>query len=464
MKTPIRVNIIVFAMLFVCGAFLLLKGNLGLEEDRENALGVLLYLIPIAGLFSAWPFLEQVFKPVAAEPGHRRLLNDKLILPLLLCGILAIDLFYIGTYRVLLRDEVQLLNAVKLYVDQGQDYFFNHYAQIPWLGNQHPPLPVLIIAFVVDLFESDIYFPARITSTILGLGTALCTYLIAKQLYDRKVALFSMILLLAMRSFNVAMLSSNNDIFVVFFFTLTVLLVLKLKDTEEDTFVRRAGLAVVAGISLGLGLLSKYTMFFAYLMLLPLLYRPFTKWHINTRMWYKKRADLGLALLTVLVSLLVFSVWLDYLFRSGVINVQASVLLHYMGADTEPKVPDEIQLIEYGYFSEWRLKFTLKALAYRIWSGTGIYNLPLMGLGIWAWIRQDKRGEKVEENRFIGYWLAIIFIPVLMALPVNRYFLPAYPALAILMANGLNVFCEKPARVLVLALLLSYTMAIIYLS
>ncbi|MCB0628224.1 MAG: glycosyltransferase family 39 protein [Saprospiraceae bacterium] len=472
MRKPIWENALLAAMLILFSAGLIIKGYVGEEEQRSIALQVLLAGIPVGVLLMFFRSLDQRLPVLVKkglsffrQPWLRR--SDPALL-FVLCGIVLFDLLYIGVFRKLVDDENEFINAIRIFVEQGRHYFLVHYSEITWLGPQHPPLPVFLIGYIVKILGTDVYFPARITAVLLGLGIAVFTYHIARQLYDRTIARWAVILLFAIRYFNLAQVTSNNDIFVTFFFTLTVLLVLKLKATEQLPVFSRMGWAVAAGISLGLGLLSKYTMFLAYAMLLPLIFRPFAENtatdHFFSRFWSGLRSNWGVLLVLVITSLAVFYIWVGYMIRSGLITLHAGQLMYYLGADVDPYGDWKPKVIENGYFSSWRLNFLLKAIFYGIPSGIGTYILPLLGLGIWAFIRQQKERKKVNSNGFIRYWLAIVFIPMLIALPVHRYFMPAFPALAILMAAGLHHFYKQPYRILILALFLSYVTLVVYMS
>jgi len=46
----------------------------------------------------------------------------------------------------------------------------------------------------------------------------------------------------------------------------------------------------------------------------------------------------------------------------------------------------------------------------------------------------------------------MVFFPVILTLPIARYFMPAFPALAIVMVHGLRRIPQATERVVVLAL------------
>jgi hypothetical protein len=54
---------------------------------------------------------------------------------------------------------------------------------------------------------------------------------------------------------------------------------------------------------------------------------------------------------------------------------------------------------------------------------------------------------------YVLLWIAAVFLPLMLTLPGPRYFLPAFPALAIAMTRGLENSGEKAERLVMLTLL-----------
>ena len=87
-------------------------------------------------------------------------------------------------------------------------------------------------------------------------------------------------------------------------------------------------------------------------------------------------------------------------------------------------------------------------LAFRLPSGIGIANLPLLVIGVWQMLRRRQ-----WSDYFLGGWILAVAVPLLLTLPGPRYFFPAFPALAVVMAYGLRQVEGDAERVLLLALL-----------
>ena len=61
--------------------------------------------------------------------------------------------------------------------------------------------------------------------------------------------------------------------------------------------------------------------------------------------------------------------------------------------------------------------------------------------------------DKGRSDLFVLFWIAAVFLPLLLTLPDPRYFMPAFPALALVMARGLESVDEATEQVIALALL-----------
>ena len=411
--------------------------------------------------------------------------------------ILAID----SIYFVIVKcgaDERALLSVVQTLNKQGVAHFFANYAQMPWLGTQHPPLAALGAGGAVHLFGGNVLITTRAVTGLLGLAIAGCTYLIARQLYDRQTALMAAFLLFALRNFYLFNIRAANDLYVTFFFTLTVLLLMYVNTTTRNLSSQSLWWAVAAGISLGLGLLSKYTMVLAYLLLPAMIWWPFAhqacpnspqsdalslskgwgeegRGRIDTTKsvpFGGKSFWFGIRQLTIViaVSFLFLAGWLWHLNELGLFQQQVATILYYIGFEVESS-SEGIKVIEYKGFNALRIRFLIRALTYKIPSYIGLYNLPLIALGLWVYfiqrrlvLTQEGKANVMWSNRFVLLWLAVIFIPVLLTLPVARYLFPAYPALAIMMAHGLRTMCKEPTRVVIFVVVLSLSSLVFYVE
>ena len=443
--------------------WLFAKGKIGAVAHQENAMRLFYLTLPLGSLIIVWPFL---FGRLANRLSHRLvgILHAKgwykveLYTVLFLAGIAIVDQLLIP---LVMKgpDEVLLIKAAQIVVECGPVYFFEHYTEVNWLGKQHPPLPVLSIAYASPLFGGALFLASRTLASLLGLGIAGCTFWIAKQLYGKRVALFAVVLLYALRKFFVYHVISGNDVYVTFFFTLTVLLLLRMRAVKYNPMYKLLGLAAATGFAMSLGFLSKYTMAFSFVMPLAVLLWPFRPPGLAIapgKIWLN-----GLLWVVISVTALPWLIgWFYFLYEYDYLQYQFRFLATYLHTDVEWRsATNTVTVKESDYASYWRLKFTLMAIIRKIPTAIGLYHLPLIGLGLWSW---SSSKQPVWSDRFIGFWLAAVFIPVLIMLPVDRYFMPAFPALAMMMAAGIDSWVEKPTRVLGLALFFSISSMLIY--
>ena len=318
-------------------------------------------------------------------------------------------------YQLGWPDETYVYAASIFVADHGVVEFFDQYLQIPWLGKQHPPLVPLIYGLALKWFGVHLVI-ARWVSLLLGLGSLLLTYAIGRILYDRKLGLVSAILLLSMPFFFRIGATALTDMPVTFFSLLALFFFFRLLQAPK------LNLAFLAGLCLGLGLLCRYTA--------VLLYVVFFFCYVMEDSFHKMKLHLTLI---VVVSASILFLWLSYAWHQGILITQMETLFPYVRYVTS--VPTG-------------RKWLVSVVLFRLPSGLGPYLLPLLLLGGWRLLQR-----RSNEDRFILAWVGGIFLPLLLTLPSPRYFLPAFPALAIVLAQGLDRVVKNAEHVLLLALL-----------
>ncbi len=75
-------------------------------------------------------------------------------------------------------------------------------------------------------------------------------------------------------------------------------------------------------------------------------------------------------------------------------------------------------------------------------------TIPLLLLGGWQLLQRRNRADY-----FVLGWIVAVFVPLMLTLPGPRYFFPAFPALAIVMARGILHVGEEKASLALFALL-----------
>jgi len=320
-----------------------------------------------------------------------------------------------AAYQLGWPDEARVFVAATFVADHGVEEFFDNYLQIPWLGGQHPPLVPLLYGFVLKLFGVHLVV-VRWVSLLFGLGSLLLTYAIGRLLYGRKAGLAAALLFLTMPFFFRIGATALTDMPVTFFSILALFFFFRLLQTPT------LNLASLTGLCIGIGLLCRYTAALLYgvifLCFLANVSTPRLKTHLAV---------------IALVSVGIFSLWLGYAWHKGILTAQMGTVVPYLGYVT-------------GAPSGRR--WLLGVVLFRLPSGLGPYLLPLLFLGGWQLLQRRNK-----EDIFILAWIIGIFLPLLFTLPGPRYFLPAFPALAIVLSQGLERMGKNAEQVLLLAIL-----------
>lgn len=355
------------------------------------------------------PFIQSLEGRISAS---NRSLAITLVALVLIPGVLY------ALYQPFVRvDEQFSLAAARLLAHEGPSAFFANYAQIPWLGPQHPPLLTLLNGLAVWLPGPDLLF-SRFVGLGFAAGTLWLTYLLGRDLYGpvrgarASLLLFSFPLFLRMGA------SAHNDVPVTFFFILTLYLVLRL--SQKPT----RAISLLAGLAIGLGLLTKYTMLLIFPVLLGW-------WVLDAAL--RQRHLLPYLLLMVFCSLAVVSPWLLYAWRTDILAFQFGRLSGYSGFVTTTGAGK---------------RYLIEVLFAKLPVDLGVYAFPLLLLGgqrlfrRWAW-----------PERLLVWWIVVVLMVVGLTVPNHRYFLPAFPALALVVASALDRVPHWVSRILVLALM-----------
>jgi len=338
-----------------------------------------------------------------------------------LLATLAVGGVGVVTQQVFSWDERAVLQAADLVASEGVHGLFLHYNDNAWLGPQHPPLVPLLYGAVACAFGVHLKL-LRVANLLFGCGTVVMAFLVVERLYDRRRALVASLLLLASPLFVRIASAATNDMPLMFFFVAAVLLALHLERSERD------GVAVLLGLVIGLGLLVKYTMLLVFPVLLAL------AWQLGRLPLARRHAPVVLA-----IAFAFLLAWLDQAYALGVLAAQQ----HRLGrlAGVAMRNP------------HW----VFDAIVSKTPAALGVYVVPWMICGVLAAL-----WRRTLEEVFALWWIALVFVPLLLTLPDNRYFLPAYPALAVLAASALLARPRVAGQALLLAWLLCAVSLLFY--
>ncbi|MEM2125314.1 MAG: glycosyltransferase family 39 protein [Candidatus Methanosuratincola sp.] len=361
----------------------------------------------------------------------------RLLVVLILVSLVAAGLYAI--FQQSWADEDRSFMVARLVSSEGLE---NAYWESGWLRNKHPPLVPLLYGLTLDIFGVNL-FSLRLVSGMFLAATLVLTYLVARELYDRETGYLASIFFL---SFPVVVRlgsSAMMDMQLTFFFALAVLLSLHL--LKKPTYKR----SLFIGLVIGLGMLTKYIMVLVYGVLLSLaVFRP----HFR-----KIKPYLAVA---ILISIVVFSIWLAYANHLGILSGQIQKISEYTGmiqlikgifvAKPAPETGSALTVPEVtlNLANSGIVKLGLESFFTRIPTSLGVYHLPLILLGIIYVLRRRN-----PSDVFVLLWILVVFVILFLTLPDHRYFLPAFPAIAILIARVINRYPQHKERAPLFSLL-----------
>lgn len=341
------------------------------------------------------------------------MLSPKARLTVLCFLIFGIGVFYVRSHRMD-TDEARIFTASKRFAGEGAGPFLYEYARTPALHRLHPPLATLIYGGVMRP-EGPHLGTSRMISLFFSLGVFLLTYGIGTRLYDSATGFLAALALLSFPYFLRVGAIALTDMPAAFFSTITLFLLIHLFRTEDYW------IALLAGFSFGLSLLTKYT--------IVLLYPAVLSWFAMSGSLKKLRIHLALF---CLVSAGFLAAWIGYLHRAGVLSTH----LEGIGFWTRHVTT----------FPEGR-HFLSKSLLFSLPYAVGPYNLPLIFLGSSRLVN-----EAASSDWFTMWWAVPMAVALFLMLPEPRYFLPILPAVAIAVARGLRNLSGARDKALLLAL------------
>lgn len=206
--------------------------------------------------------------------------------------------------------------AIARNILKTKDIFVMHYNGNVF--NDHPPAGFWLIAISFKLLGIS-EFAARVPSAILGMLTLFVTYLLGKELFNRVVGFSSALALSSASWFLYRARSGNLDVFLTFFFVLTIYLAIKA--TKNPRYL------IWMSISLLLLFLTKSVV-------------PFTALPVLLLIFWKKIPSRKYLVAPLLVFVLGISLWLYSQFR-----VYPNILKRYFGIGL-PSVSLETDYLE----------------------------------------------------------------------------------------------------------------------
>jgi 4-amino-4-deoxy-L-arabinose transferase-like glycosyltransferase len=405
--------------------------------------------ILVVAIFSVLATLIVIWLPTStiqklSELKTWLMLNEKRTLLFLCLAGLLIGVLYAYSQHEW-GDERTSLKAANIIATEGVPAA---YEKVGWLGQQHPPLFSIIFALTLKLPGPELFY-MRFVSVLFLIGTMLVTFHLGRELYSREVGYLAAILLLSFPLLVRLSASAMMDIQLTFFFSLALLLFLRLSKTPSYK------LAFATGIVIGLGLLTKYIMILIFVILFFYI------------LFFKSFRTIKSYLFVVTaVSMSVFAIWLLYASQMGILAGQFQKILNFVGSyhvvrnlgestqDTPPVQPAVVEEVEeesanpQDEMQNGIFRLGLETLFTRLPSSLGLYHAPLIFFGLLYLLKRHNFDDLV-----LLLWIGGVSLALLLTLPDHRYFLPIFPALALAIAHVLLRFPKYAERAFLLSLL-----------
>lgn len=371
-------------------------------------------------------------------------------------------------------DELALFATVEYLHKHGLTEFLRNYNELHWIGDQHPPLPVVVSTVTAKVFGEPQVWSVRLPTTILNLLTCYLTFLIARDLFSVRVGLLSVILLVAMPFFTRFGALASNDAYITCFCTASALVLLRLERSTKAAW-RKPALSIILGIVIGIGLLCKYTMVLIYGFNVLFWFITIMRWrHDRTRISDPNEAIwlfFMAVFLPFLISMCLFCPWLLAMHKFGILQVQLEKIAWYLAFSTANGSAEIATIGEEGsshksgiFFSPWYPQVLLQMTLVRLPSAIGVYCIPLLAIAVRSFWRDRSDPDIRSGAAFLVVWVVTLSLPIILTLPVARYLMPIFPALCIAMSRGADVALSNPAPAVVISLICGITTLLLYIS
>ncbi|MEJ2750521.1 MAG: glycosyltransferase family 39 protein [Anaerolineae bacterium] len=391
-------------MLVLQLAWLLGAWLTGAAPQPDKLIALAIYSLLAAIVVENWPSAASAW----LGPWAERLRHEKNFLLLLVAGVLVTAVFYARVQHVWPFDEEYSFKAATLVAQGGVRALLQGYSQLPWLGTQHPPLMMILYGGALRLLGGDL-LAMRLVAVLFGVGLVCLTYLIGRELFDEPVGRLAALSLLTFPLILRQAAAAMTDVPVTFFFSLVIWLMLRLRKRPSYR------LTFLTALVIGIGVLTKYTMVFIYPVLLGFLI-------VSPQIRQRARYWLILILLPTLPVLL----WVVYAYWAGILWSQITTLASYAALMAT---------------NDLVRRFALETFVTRLPSALGPYNLPLFVVGGWLVYRRRR-----EADRLLLVWIGVVWLLLTVTLPDHRYFMLSFPALAVVMAQGLQGLTAQKER------------------
>ncbi|MCW4017475.1 MAG: glycosyltransferase family 39 protein [Candidatus Bathyarchaeota archaeon] len=329
-------------------------------------------------------------------------------------------------------DEVNHLNG-GLLLSTGQN------AKYMELNSFYPPLFDIVTTIFFKVLGVGV-FSGRLVAVLFSLASVWAVFEFGRKLYNAKIAFAASILLAVMPGYIWLSRVAMIETMLTFFFTVSVLLFFMWLRTDQRKFL------IWSGITLGLGVLTKYQIVIAGAVML-------TGLVFLSRGYLKKRLSrfpmlilivAAVVLPWIIVSYQVYAsgMWDTWLYAMNIGNPDKTLYslgFTSAGGNRLPNlflsVPSFLKIPTFYLFEMTAPYYDIHPVSFYL------YALGLAGLGLFAWRRKT-------EDKYLLIWFAVVYL-FFTIIPNRqwRYIVPVFPVLAYAAANLLSSGFQTMIRI-----------------
>jgi 4-amino-4-deoxy-L-arabinose transferase-like glycosyltransferase len=274
-----------------------------------------------------------------------------------------------------------------------------------YLGStRYPPMLDLATAGYFRIFGASVY-AGRLVSITFAVLTLWALFELTYRAYGPRVGLLSGVLLATMPGFVWLSRLAFLEMMLEFFFVVSILLFLSWLRTGRNWVL------VLSGVALGLGLLTKYQMLAAAVVILtyiPLVYHNSLRVRLR---WFP---------LLVVTAVLVVLPWVAVVFQIYMSGMLGQWLQLLQMTDLRSHMYSTRFPLPIFYLIEMTWPYgTVHPISLLV------YAFGLLGFGVFAWRRR-------LEDKFLLVWFFVVYVFfTLIGIKDWRYVLPVFPVLAV---------------------------------
>jgi len=161
-------------------------------------------------------------------------------------------LFLILIALLLLRLIVLYLNPTGLHFDEAQYWYWSQHPAMGYFSK--PPVVAWLIGLTTEVCGSSSPFCVRLGSPIITTGTAYLVFLIAREAYDARTGLWAGVTIATVPAVSFSSHLISTDVPLLFFWAGALFSWIRLLETRAWRW------AIMLGMAIGFGLMSKYAM------------------------------------------------------------------------------------------------------------------------------------------------------------------------------------------------------------